>query len=72
MASNKEKLLPFVCHCLAHPKDAGNSQVEFIPANKESYRLPLLDAVTLLAMGWSLVTQEAIAVLQKLDSMQMQ
>jgi hypothetical protein len=99
MASKGRKILLFVDHCPAHPKDARNFknvQVEFFPANttsvlhpmdqgiikalkqkfcrsfvlrllqrhnsnKDSYKISLLDAVSMLAMAWNLVGKDIIA-----------
>jgi hypothetical protein len=99
MASKNRKILLFVDHCPAHPKDVRNCknvQVEFFAANttsmlqpmdqgmikalkqkfrrssvlrllqrlnsnKDSYKMALLDAVSILAMAWNLVGKGIIA-----------
>jgi hypothetical protein len=98
MASKSRKILLFVDHCPACPKDVRNFkivQVEFFPANttsvlqpmdqgvikalkhkfcrsfvlrllqrlnsnKDSYKMSLLDAVSMLAMAWNLVGKDII------------
>jgi hypothetical protein len=99
MASKSRKILMFVDHCPAYPKDVRNFknvQVEFFHANttsvlqpmdqgimkalkqkfrrsfvlrllqrlnsiKDSYKMSLLDAVSMLAMAWNLVGKDIIA-----------
>jgi hypothetical protein len=99
MALKSRKILLFVDHCPAHPKDVRickNVQVEFFPANttsvvqpmdqgviralkqkfcrsfvlrllqrlnsnKDSYKMCLLDAASMLAMAWNLVGKDTIA-----------
>jgi hypothetical protein len=99
MTSKSRKVLLFVDHCPAHPKDVRNFkivQVEFFPANttsmllpmdqgiievleqkfrrmfvqrllqrlnsnEHSYKMSLLDAVSMLAMAWNLVGKDIIA-----------
>jgi hypothetical protein len=99
MASKSRKILLFVDHCPAHPKDVRNFknvQVEFFPANttsvlqpmdqgvikalkqkfhrsfvlrllqrlnsnEDSYKVSLLDAVSMLAMAWNLFGKDIIA-----------
>jgi hypothetical protein len=61
MASNK-KIIQLGGHCPVRPYDAGNlQQVEFLCAFQGSCRLLLVDNVTLLVMGCSLFTRQAIA-----------
>jgi hypothetical protein len=99
MAPKSRKILLFVDHCPAHPKDVRNFKnvhLEFFPANmtsalqpmdqgvikalkqkfhrsfvlrllhrlnsnKDSYKMSLLDAVSMLAMVWNLIGKDIIA-----------
>src|SRR5215468_1573993 len=70
MASKSRKILLFVDHCPAHPKDVRNFknvQVEFFPANTTSVLQPM-DQGIIKALKWRFGRSFVLRLLQRLNS----